>query len=242
MRRSGRGGNRERTMLDVGRQTGLTDDAAGEMSSRFDRRDLMRRSLVLGGGGMVAATALGGSSALAATDLANSADRKRKVVYEVACLGDTCRLWPYPGSEASGDLRGSEFVVEGRIYRRGTIPPGDGFDPFSKPSIGLWVCTGWVLLHPDRSSPEQFSWQLFAVGEFKPGQRHPRNMLMSLGFDSSQPPDAVNERALTGGTGKYRGAKGAHLLFHLGHNTTVIPEIGPAPNFRMTFLLVEGMR
>jgi hypothetical protein len=212
-------------------------DVTGERAERLDRLDLMRRTLVLGGGGVIAATALGGSSALAAAESELDGNAK-KVVYEVACLGDTCRLWPYPGSEASGDLRGSEFVVEGRIYRRGTIPPGDGFDPFSKPSIGLWVCTGWVLLHPDRSSPEQFSWQLFAVGEFKPGERHPRNMLMSLGFDSSQPPDAVNERALTGGTGKYRGARGAHLLFHLGHNTTVIPEIGPAPNFRMTFLLV----
>lgn len=113
---------------------------------RSERRDFLKKSILWGGAGLAGvglATVPGPRRALA------SDGRARTKTFDVACIGETLRIIWAPGAPESGDLRGSTFSVEGLIYKGGAIK-GSGFDPSSAPSVGLWLCRGWFLIHPGR--------------------------------------------------------------------------------------------
>jgi hypothetical protein len=144
-------------------------------------------------------------------------DGFRRLVYDVACDARTFRL------NKSGSLmdarRGDGFIVQGKIYPAGTIPPGGTvespgpFDPDTAPgSIGTWICRG--TFHFDISeilagaNPHLYSTQLHL---FENGRG-----LVHEGPEGGAP----QLRALTGGMGHFTGASGEVLEEPIGVNST----------------------
>ncbi len=77
----------------------------------------------------------------------SSHDGLRNLVYDVACDARTFRL--NKGGTLMDAQRGDGFIVKGKIYPAGTIPPGGTvenpgpFDADTTPgSIGSWACRG----------------------------------------------------------------------------------------------------
>jgi hypothetical protein len=142
------------------------------------------------------------------------------IVVDVACDGRTYApngLDPNTGTE----VRGTTFIVDGKIFPGGTIPRGDGFDLDATPGTGgKWVCRGTYNV-----SLEEFlagvvpsvstTWHLLFDA---------RNALMTEGQEGG----TVN-RVVLGGTGRYRGVVGEVYEEVLGFNSTGFE------NFRFTF-------
>jgi hypothetical protein len=144
-------------------------------------------------------------------------DGFRKVVYDVACDARTFRL------NKSGTLmdarRGDGFIVQGKIYPAGTIPPGGTienpgpFDPDTTPgSIGNWICRGTFNFDISEilagANPHLYSTQLHL---FDNGRG-----LVHEGPEGGAP----ELRAITGGTGRFSGASGEVLEEPIGVNST----------------------
>lgn len=203
------------------------------------RRDLLRTGVA--GVGAAAATGLGtivfgGEPAMA---------EGSTVVVDCACLGETLRLMPPPGATPPHNMAGAVFLVQGNLYPEGTIPRGDGWDPSSAPATGLWICRGWFINSDDRPQPASVSIQEFVLGRITPERLFPSDMLVSSGMEQAPPvspfdPRQPSIRSIIGGTGRYAGAGGTHIMNFLGRNTTRLGPggaMGPAPNFRFEFLL-----
>jgi hypothetical protein len=144
-------------------------------------------------------------------------DGVRTLVYDVACDARTFRL------NKSGTLmdarRGDGFIVQGKIYPAGTIPPGGTidnpgpFDPDTAPgSIGTWICRGTFQFDIGEilagANPHLYSTQLHL---FENGRG-----LVHEGPEGGAP----QVRALTGGMGRFSGAAGEVLEEPIGVNST----------------------
>jgi hypothetical protein len=143
-------------------------------------------------------------------------DRPLTIVFDVASDARTFRL------NKSGTLldarRGDGFIVEGKIYPGGTIPPGGTmenpgpFDPDTAPgSIGKWVCRGTFYVD---------------IGEILAGaephvfttQHHLFNDGKSLVHDG--PEGGRQLRAIIGGVGGFSRAAGEVIEEPIGVNKT----------------------
>ena len=139
------------------------------------------------------------------------------LVYDVACDARTFRL------NKSGTLmdarRGDGFIVQGKIYPGGTIPPGGTmenpgpFDPDTVPgSIGNWVCRGTFnfdiaeILTGARPHLYSTQYHLFDNGAG----------LVHDGPEGGSP----QLRALIGGMRGFAGAAGEVLEEPIGVNST----------------------
>jgi hypothetical protein len=144
-------------------------------------------------------------------------DGVRTLVYDVACDARTFRL------NKSGTLmdarRGDGFIVQGKIYPAGTIPPGGTienpgpFDPDTTPgSLGTWICRGTFQFDIGEiltgANPHLYSTQLHL---FENGRG-----LVHEGPEGGAP----QVRALTGGMGRFSGASGEVLEEPIGVNST----------------------
>lgn len=203
---------------------------ASEKAS-LNRRSLLRKGSVLAGAGAASVAVAGIAAGPAA------AGGKRKVVYDVACLGETFRLLLHPDANPqAGELRGSTFSVEGSIYRAGTIS-GTGFDPTTAEALGRWFCRGWFLINPERPEPHVITTQEYVLGQIRPNRLFPRSTLASSGLEGTFEAQTPI-RSLIGGTGEYAGATGVVLQHPKGTNTTRIVPLGiQAPNFQFEFQL-----
>jgi hypothetical protein len=212
-------------------------------SNEFDRRQWLARAGLL--------TAFGALWSPTAANAQND-DRGRtpNLEFDVACLGHTFRpifpgppyapvqATPPPDLPGVGgpDSRGAVFIVEGLVYPAGTIPAGNGFDPASVPAQGHWLCRGWFISYLDRVLPHVVTTQEYLCGLITPAQPSPADTLVSSGVEGAI---AVANRAVIGGTGRLRHARGDIRQVVIGLNTTVLlpPEVtggAPflAPNFR----------
>lgn len=204
------------------------------MTTVVPRRQVLGQALLWGGAGAAAAAIDVGLASPA------SAHRPR-VVYDVACLGETFRVIWAPGAPDSGDLRGSTFSVEGAIYPAGTLPVS-GFDPAAHADarVGTWFCRGWFLIHADRPEPHVTTTQEYVIGQIGPDSLFPADQLASSGTEGSDTEQQTPVRSVIGGAGRYAGARGTVLQHGHGTNTTVLAGVGgPAPNFRFEFRLVR---
>jgi hypothetical protein len=205
------------------------------IESTLGRRDVLK-GLLWGTAGAAAVT-VGGSTAAVA------ADKKSSLTLEVACLAHSFYLIPraYSGTTPpvavteggpAPDVRGSTFVVEGVIYPAGTLPAG-GFDPTKRAGIGTWICRGWILGPPSRPEPMVITTQEYVLGAL--GKDMPSiDQIVSDGMESA----GTVVRAVVGGTGRYRGARGQVVQSGIGTNTTSDPLVGAGPNFRFEFDLI----
>lgn len=163
--------------------------------------------------------------------------RGSRLVVDVACLGNTLAL-DFAGAldAAGGDLRGTSFYVEGALYPAGTIPMGAGFDPAGAmmAMMGHWLCRGWFMLHPGRLEPTVITTQEYLLQVIDSAQApSPKDTLVSSGVEGTF---QFAHRAIIGGSGQYRHARGEVVQEVIGTNATILNGIGdPAPNFRFHF-------
>jgi hypothetical protein len=118
-------------------------------------------------------------------------------------------------------LRGDTFIVNGRVYRGGTIPSGQGvFSPDTPGAIGDWLCRGVFLVGfpeiADGAPIHVDTTQLYLLRE---------GNLVTEGLEGT----VTTRRAVTGGTGRFAGAVGQVKQEVLGSNTTGLF------NLRLTF-------
>jgi hypothetical protein len=193
-----------------------------------------RRSM-LGASGVLAAAGLLWSPKPASAK--GGQGRGAHLVLDVACLGDSFAP-NFSGAlnMGGGDLRGSTFNVEGLVYPGGTIPGGPGFDPYSVDSMGHWLCRGWFLVKPGRSQPGVNTHQEYLLDTITPEVPSPADTLASSGVETGGFPAPTAVRAVTGGTGRYRHARGEVVQEVIGLNTTTLNVfLAPAPTFRFHF-------
>lgn len=161
----------------------------------------------------------------------------KTVVVDVACDARTYAATGLENVAAEGEepdlqeVRGSTFIVNGIILPGYTIPKGDGFDfdAAAKKSRGKWVCRGTYnfslaeIFGEAEEVPHVSTTQHYLFGK-KEGLVQ-RTMMVSEGNEGG----ATTHRAITGGTGKYRGVIGEVKQEFLGLNSTGFE------NFRFTF-------
>jgi hypothetical protein len=195
--------------------------------------DLDRRRWLTKTGMMAAITALWPAGVARAHD--NENGDGADLVIDVAGTG----IWPtFPGPPyaptqstpppdfGGTDSRGASGLAEGLIYRAGTIQEGAGFDPFSAPAIGHYFARGWFLAHLDRPFPHIVTTHEYLFGIITPERPSPVNTLVSSGVEGGI---ELAHRAVIGGSGRYRHARGDVQQRVIGTTT------GFAPTFRFTF-------
>src|SRR5262245_7841043 len=132
---------------------------------------------------------------------------------------------------ASADLgRGDTFVLNGKVFVAGTIPPGGtaanpgSFSPDAPFSIGKFICRGTSLFNGAQvaagAAPFVATTQTFVLDD--------GNWLMTEGLEGNATPI---KRAVTGGLGDFSGIKGEVTMDLLGFNSTGME------NYRFTFTL-----
>lgn len=161
--------------------------------------------------------------------------RRSRLVLDVACLGHTFAP-DFTGAldQSTGDLRGTSFYVEGLIYPEGTIVPGEVFDVDGTPAKGHWFCRGWFMNYPERPQPGVITSQEYLLDIITPELLSPPDTLASSGVENG-PPNLPAVRAVIGGTGRYRKARGEVVQETIGRNTTMFSSGDPAPTFRFDF-------
>lgn len=210
-------------------------DTLDQESSEAEADESRRR--MLGGAGLLAAAGLlwkPGSQAKAARG-GGGRGRGRRLVLDVACIGtsfapDTDAALDFAG----GDLRGMGFYVEGLIFPGGTIPSGPGFDPSLGVAMGHWLCRGWFMTSPARPAPGAVTTQEYLLQVIDPDDApSPPDTLVSSGLEGG---GEFFTRAVIGGSGRFRDARGEVVQQTIGSNTTILNVFGaPAPNFRFLF-------
>lgn len=207
-------------------------ELSGTAGAGLDRRGLLRGGLIWGTAGVLAAEAVAPSAAVGKT----GRGRGRSLTLDVACLGDTLRLTPAGGAAPDqGDLYASAFLVRGVIYKGGTLKPGTGFDPKSKPGIGTWFCHGFLMVGPGLDLPDVVTIQEHVVGAVG-ASKFGTYQLHSNGFEPHDD-KAATPRSVIGGTGRYAGSRGSVIESAIGTNATKLPDGANAPNLRFEFRL-----
>jgi hypothetical protein len=124
--------------------------------------------------------------------------------------------------------RGSWFITEGNVYPDGTIQgAGETFDPNTGGAIGRWYCRGTHLVSASEI-PAAPLWVDTAQLYFLPDDEH---SIVTDGLEGSK----TILRAVTGGTGQFRGYLGKQRQEFLGFNKT------GGVNLRVTFTLERAV-
>ena len=131
---------------------------------------------------------------------------------------------------------GASFVVQGVIYPEGTLDPScdpsvsncgllpDGTPEFPDLVVGRWICRGWFIgdsNDPARggiftpTGPFVATTQIYDFNPDSPGSR----MLISEGMELIDL-NVPFRRAVTGGSGRFAGARGQVTQTAIGANST----------------------
>jgi hypothetical protein len=117
---------------------------------------------------------------------------------------------------------GSAFITRGYLYESGTLNgDGDGVNEDGTPQypdklIGEWICSGYMINDAGHATGGVwvFSTQFFQFGDTPGGQT-----LVTQGYELADVGVAIS-RAITGGTGAYKAARGEGTQTMLGLNAT----------------------
>lgn len=122
---------------------------------------------------------------------------------------------------------GNDFVTEGYLFAPGTLGASDGVeadgslaDGFEDLVIGEWKCFGYFV--GDGATTAEGEWVVTTqIYRFygDDGRDEADDRIVSIGTENvAGSPAAI--RALTGGTGRYRTARGEVVQLTLGHNAS----------------------
>lgn len=189
-------------------------------------RKLIRTGAVLA---IAVLTALAGDAPAQASNDKNQAGRDT-IVFTVDVAEDFSLFNPtFVKPTDTQPERGSFFITEGNIFPAGTIQ-GDGatFDPNASGALGRWFCRGTHLV-----SATEFPTAARAV--------HTAQLYLLPDESRSLTTDGVEgnvpvQRALTGGTGLFKGYVGEQRQEMLGFNAT------GGVNLRVTFILRKAVQ
>jgi hypothetical protein len=146
-----------------------------------------------------------------------------KLVVDVALDGRTWRSGdgsnPFYPTLTGQFGRGNTFIVTGHIYKANTLASGGNFNQPGNPAgpdlpepIGTWVCRGTFNLDfgdiANGGAPHVTSTQFFYFDD--------GTTIVTDGAEGG----AITLRAVIGGTGRYRNAKGESIETPLGVNDT----------------------
>jgi hypothetical protein len=116
---------------------------------------------------------------------------------------------------------GSSFITRGYLYEAGTLSGEDGVNADGSPQypdkvIGEWICQGYMINDAGHATGGVwvFSTQFFQLGD-EPGAQ----TLVSQGYELADVGVAIS-RAITGGTGEYKSARGQGEQTMLGLNAS----------------------
>ncbi len=163
------------------------------------------------------------------------------------------------------------LLYPGGTIPRPTVPTRLSVFPNAPPKLNnevVWDFTrakplghhfnrGWVLIHgsatsgsdtrgtpidPPRRVPHLLSTHSFVIGAFGPDNLSPPLLVTGGVENGNDPDDEVVIRAVTGGTGPFRFARGQVRQDRIGRNTTGLRSFSKAadvlaPNYRFTFTL-----
>jgi hypothetical protein len=115
---------------------------------------------------------------------------------------------------------GSSFITRGYLYKAGTLKgDGDGVNKDGSPQypdkvIGEWICQGYMINEAAhaKSGVWVFSTQFFQLGT-RPGAK----TIVTQGYELADIGVAIS-RAISGGTGQYKDARGESKQALLGFN------------------------
>lgn len=178
--------------------------------------------------------------------------------FNIDVRGDTFQVEGalYPG----GTIPDPTVLTEGRPGGRKSVHYQKVWDFTKAKPSGHWLSRGWVLINgqkepnrdrhgtiveESRTEPHLLTDHNYVFGRFSPENLTPE-MIVSNGMDDGNDPDReVLVRAVTGGTGRFRFARGQVVERRLGNNTTVLRSFAklgdvPAPNYRFEFELKLG--
>lgn len=122
-------------------------------------------------------------------------------------------LDPEQINEEGIPAHGTPFITQGYLYPEGTLDESsvgvnaDGSPEFPDKVIGTWICRGWVLgdaMGMD-GSPAAITTQTFHLGP-----EYDDAVIVSEGYEYITP-DGPFVRAITGGTGLFRTARGEQI-------------------------------
>ena len=114
---------------------------------------------------------------------------------------------------------GGEFVTQGFIYPKGTLEMGNGVDAEGNPEfpdqvIGTWFCRGWHIGDGAHTltGPVVITHQLFNFGE-----KFGAQSVTTDGIELADEGEPI-KRAITGGTGRFKRARGEQVQTFEGLN------------------------
>jgi hypothetical protein len=116
---------------------------------------------------------------------------------------------------------GSSFITRGYLYEYGTLTDSNGVNPDGTPEfpdkvIGEWICQGYMINDAGHATGGVwvFSNQFFQFGD-EPGAE----TIVTQGYELADI-DVAIARAITGGTGEYKMARGESSQTMLGLNAS----------------------
>lgn len=116
---------------------------------------------------------------------------------------------------------GSSFITRGYLYELGTLTESNGVNPDGSPEfpekvIGEWICQGYMINDAGHATGGVwvFSTQFFQLGD-EPGAC----TIVTTGYELADVGVAI-ARAITGGSGDYKTARGEATQTMLGLNAT----------------------
>lgn len=116
---------------------------------------------------------------------------------------------------------GSSFITRGYLYEVGTLDGTNGVNPDGSPEfpdkvIGEWICQGYMINDAGHATGGVwvFSTQFFQFGD-EPGAQS----IVTQGYELADT-DVAIARAITGGTGDFKLARGESSQTLLGLNAT----------------------
>jgi len=153
--------------------------------------------------------------------------------FDVAIDVKTFNLNNNNPADPKNPIRGSTFIVYGKIFPAGTIPSGvTSFDPNQPGSIGTWVCRG-VFLADYADVVSGAAKLLFHTSQLFMFPSDD-SMLVTEGLEGNV--GVSTHRIVIGGTGSFAGAKGQQLQENIGVNQN-----GPGLfDLRFTFQIHVG--
>jgi hypothetical protein len=183
-------------------------------------------------------TILVGTAAIAATlrfgTVAAKADNPHAAMFtvDVAVDHETFAIIPSTGlvlhPEALGPNRGTSFIVDGKIFRGGTLQKGLGMgDPNQPGSIGSWNCKG---IFTSDLGTEDIGFNTTQMFQFDGDADAIWTEGLEAGLGKA---GVITHRTILGGTGRFQGVEGDVIVEALGTH------LGGTPNIRLTFRILK---